>query len=70
MINKQKVIAIFIAYNAEKTLEKFWQEFPKQYFDECILVDDASKDKTFKIAQKLKGLKSYQNPVNLGYGRC
>lgn len=68
MTKKPKIIAIFIAYRAEKTLAKFWQEFPQQYFDECILVDDASNDKTYEIAQKLKGLSSYQNPINLGYG--
>jgi len=68
MNKKPKIIAIFIAYNAEKTLVEFWRELPKQYFDEFILVDDVSKDKTFEIAQKLKGLSSYQNPVNLGYG--
>lgn len=65
---KPKIIAIFIAYNAEGTLAKFWQELPKQYFDECILIDDVSKDNTFAIAQKLEGLRSYQNSVNLGYG--
>lgn len=67
MKKKQKVIAIFIAYNAEKTLEEFYKNFPKRYFDDIILVDDASKDNTFKLAKKL-GIKSYQNPVNLGYG--
>jgi glycosyltransferase involved in cell wall biosynthesis len=65
---KDKIIAIFIAYNAEKTLADFWANFPKKYFDECILVDDASKDKTFEIAKKLGGLTAYQNPINLGYG--
>jgi len=68
MTKKPKIIAVLIAYDAEKTLVKFWQELPKQYFDECVLVDDVSKDNTFAIAQKLKGLKSYQNSVNLGYG--
>lgn len=68
MNKKQKIIAIFISYNAEKTLKKFWKGFPRQYFDECILVDDASKDKTLEISKKIKGLKVYQNPVNLGHG--
>jgi len=63
-----KVMAVFIAYKAEKTLARFWQGFPKEYFNECILIDDASGDKTFAIAQKLEGLHAYQNPVNLGYG--
>lgn len=68
MNKKPKVIAVLIAYKAEKTLKKFWADLPKKYFDEVILVDDASEDKTFEIAKKLKGLKAYQNQVNLGYG--
>jgi len=67
-MKKQKTIAIFIAYKAESTLKKFWENLPKQYFDEFILIDDCSKDKTFEIAKKLKGLRVYQNKTNLGYG--
>lgn len=67
MKKKPKVVAIFLAYNASKTLEKFYHDFPKNLVDEIILVDDASKDNTFKLANKL-GIHSYQNPVNLGYG--
>lgn len=67
-MKKPKIIAVFIAYNAEKTLLSFWEDFPKEYFDEIILIDDASSDKTFEIAKELKGLKSYQNKSNLGYG--
>ncbi len=63
-----KKIAIFIAYDAEKTLEKFYKEFPKRLFDEIILVDDASKDKTYEIAKRYKSITSYKNPKNLGYG--
>jgi glycosyltransferase involved in cell wall biosynthesis len=64
---KQKVTAIFLGYNAAKTLKEFYTNFPKKYFDEIILVDDASKDKTFEIAKKL-GIRSYKNSKNLGYG--
>lgn len=64
---KLKVIAIFIAYNASKTLAKFYKEFPKELVDKIILVDDASYDNTFNLAKRL-GIKSYQNPTNLGYG--
>lgn len=67
-MNKPKIIAIFIAYKAEKTVKNFWENLPKEYFDEAILVDDTSKDKTFEIAKKLPGLIAYQNPINLGYG--
>ena len=53
-MKKQKIIAIFIAYKAEKTLKKFWDNLPKKYFDELILIDDCSKDKTFEIAKKFR----------------
>lgn len=66
-MKKQKIIAIFIAYNAANTLEKFYKSFPKNLVDDIILVDDASKDNTFELAKSL-GIKSYQNPINLGYG--
>ena len=67
MKKKQKIVTIFIAYNAAKTLESFYKNFPREYCDEIILVDDASKDNTFELAKKV-GIKSYKNPVNLGYG--
>jgi len=65
--NTPHIGAIFIAYNAERTLEKFYKEFPKSQVKTIILVDDASKDNTYELAQKL-GIQSYRNPVNLGYG--
>ncbi len=67
MKKRLKIIAILLAYNAEKTLERFYQNFPKKIFDKIILVDDASKDGTFKLAKKL-GITSYRNSKNLGYG--
>lgn len=67
MVKKRKIIAILIAYNAAETLEKFYRDFPKHLVDDIILVDDASKDNTFKLAEKL-GITSYKNPRNLGYG--
>ncbi|MBI2600868.1 glycosyltransferase family 2 protein [Candidatus Daviesbacteria bacterium] len=66
-MNKPKIIVFFLAYNAEKTLENFYKSFPKNFADEIILVDDASKDNTYELAKKL-GIISYKNPVNLGYG--
>lgn len=66
-MEKRKIVAVFIAYNAVKTLEKFYFDFPRTLVDELILVDDASKDDTFQLARKL-GIRSYRNPINLGYG--
>lgn len=63
----RKIIAILIAFNAANTLEEFYRNFPKASVDDIILVDDASKDNTFELAQKL-GIHSYKNPINLGYG--
>lgn len=60
-------MAIFIAYNAGRTLEKFYTTFPLHLVDEVILVDDASSDDTYAISKRL-GITSYRNPVNLGYG--
>ncbi|MDO8482914.1 MAG: glycosyltransferase family 2 protein [bacterium] len=67
MEKKPKIIAILIAYKAVKTLESFYDSFPKEQVDEIILVDDASGDGTFQLAQKL-GITSFENPLNLGYG--
>ncbi|MBI3103884.1 glycosyltransferase family 2 protein [Candidatus Daviesbacteria bacterium] len=62
-----RVTAIFLAYNASKTLAKFYYDFPKNSVNQIILVDDASKDNTFDLAKKL-GITSFRNPINLGYG--
>lgn len=67
MRKKPKVIVIMPAYNAAKTLEKTYNDIPKETVSEIILVDDGSSDKTVKIAKKL-GLKVFLHPANLGYG--
>lgn len=67
MKQKKKVIVILVAYNAAKTLGNFYKSLPKQYMDEIILVDDCSKDDTYKISKRL-GIQTYRNPKNLGYG--
>ncbi len=67
MKKRKKIFAIFIAYNAEHSLKKFYSNFPKQLFDKIILVDDASHDNTYLLAKKL-GIETYRNSKNLGYG--
>jgi glycosyltransferase involved in cell wall biosynthesis len=66
-MKKAKVIIIMPAYNAEKTLRKTYEDIPKKLNKNVILVDDASSDKTVKIAKKL-GLEVYIHSNNLGYG--
>ena len=62
-----KVIIVMPAYNAEKTLEKTYNDIPLDVVDEIILVDDASSDRTVEIARKL-GLTVIVHSDNRGYG--
>jgi len=62
-----KVVVVLPAYNAASTLEKTVRDIPSGSADEIILVDDASSDDTFAIAQKL-GLRAVRHEKNLGYG--
>ena len=55
------------AYNAEKTLKKTYDEIPKDIVDDIILTDDASQDKTVKLAQELN-IKTFVHTENRGYG--
>lgn len=66
-MEKNKIVVVLPAYNAEKTLEKTYCGISKKIVDDIIVVDDASNDQTIKIAKKLK-LKLYIHKKNLGYG--
>lgn len=61
------MIVIMPAYNAEKTLEKTFNDIPKDIVNKVILGDDCSRDNTVVIAQKL-GIQVMITPQNLGYG--
>lgn len=67
MIDGKRIAVVMPAYNAEKTLEQTVREIPESV-DIKILVDDASSDRTFILAQNL-GLKSFAHDCNYGYGR-
>jgi len=67
MILGKKLIVIMPAYNAEKTLRQTYEELPHEYVDEVILVDDASRDETPRVAEEL-GIKTIIHPENRGYG--
>jgi glycosyltransferase involved in cell wall biosynthesis len=67
MILGKRLIVVMPAYNAEKTLRQTYEELPLDYVDEVILVDDASRDETPRVAQEL-GIKTVIHPENKGYG--
>lgn len=68
MIKNKKVVVVLPAYNAEKTLEKTYNEIPFDIVDEVVLVDDFSSDDTFKLAKKLGIQHVIKHIENLGYG--
>jgi glycosyltransferase involved in cell wall biosynthesis len=67
MIDQKKIVVVLPAYHAGKTLERTVSEIPKEIVDEVLLVDDASKDDTVEVAQRLN-LRTFVHPKNLGYG--
>lgn len=68
MINGKKVIVVMPAYNAEKTLEKTYNEIPLEIVDDVILTDDFSKDNTVQKAQELGIKHIIRHEKNKGYG--
>ena len=55
------------AYNAEKTLEKTYNEIYQSFVDEVILVDDFSSDETKEVAKRLD-ITTIVHDKNIGYG--
>jgi len=64
---KQKIMVVLPAYNAARTLEHTVKDIPREWVDDIILVDDASQDETWTIAQRL-GIVAVRHETNLGYG--
>lgn len=62
-----EVIIVMPAFNAARTIKETYQEIPKGYKKNIILVDDESQDETVKVAKKI-GIKVFAHPKNLGYG--
>ncbi len=67
MVNGKKVVVVLPAYNAAKTLKMTFEEIPRAFVDDIILVDDASWDGTPAAAREL-GIKVVIHEKNLGYG--
>jgi glycosyltransferase involved in cell wall biosynthesis len=68
MINGKRILVVLPAYNAEKTLERTYEEIPREIVDELLLVDDYSADKTVALAKRL-GIRTFLHDQNYGYGR-
>ncbi len=62
-----KTVVVMPAYNAARTLEKTYYHIPPNSYDEIILVDDASSDGTWAIANKLP-ITAIRHRKNRGYG--
>lgn len=67
MLDGKRIVVVMPAYNAEQTLAKTYQEIPREYVDEVVLVDDGSHDRTVVLARQL-GIRTIVHPVNRGYG--
>ncbi len=68
MINNKKIVVVLPAYNAEATLEQTFNEIPFDIVDEVVLVDDASRDSTTKVAESLGIKHIIKHEQNKGYG--
>jgi glycosyltransferase involved in cell wall biosynthesis len=68
MRHGKRVAVVMPAYNAETTLVRAFNEVPKDWVDEIILVDDASTDGTVAVARTLPDVHVVVHPRNLGYG--
>ncbi len=64
----KKVVVVMPAYNAEKTLQKTYNEIPFDIVDDIILVDDASPDQTINVAKELGIKHIIKHEKNKGYG--
>jgi glycosyltransferase involved in cell wall biosynthesis len=65
--HRGRVVAIMPARNSAKTLEDTVKAIPPDCVDHIVLVDNASKDDTVAIAERL-GLSVVRHPVDRGFG--
>ncbi|MCK9460024.1 MAG: glycosyltransferase, partial [Proteobacteria bacterium] len=75
---KHRLLVFVVAYNAESTLLKVLDRIPAALFDaydtEVLVIDDASRDRTFEVGRERAASATryaftmLQNPVNQGYG--
>lgn len=66
-LRNKKVVVVLPAYNAEKTLQATYNDIPRDWVDEILLVDDRSRDRTVELAREI-GIRTIVHPRNRGYG--
>ena len=67
MIKIFKIYMCLPAFNAAKTLKWTLDEIPQEYANHILLVDDASRDDTVRLAKEF-GIKVIVHNKNQGYG--
>lgn len=74
---RPRVLVFIVSYNAETTIARVLERIPalEAFEVEVLIIDDASKDRTFAVADQIRRGGEYrhkltvlQNPVNQGYG--
>ena len=64
-MKKIKLLIFIVAYNAEKTIQSVINRIPKKlsliYDLEVLIIDDCSKDYTFKICKEITLMSHYLN---------
>lgn len=68
MYKGKKVIVVLPAYNAAQTLEKTFLEIPMDLVDDVVLCDDASRDDTISVANRIGIKHVISHQKNKGYG--
>jgi glycosyltransferase involved in cell wall biosynthesis len=69
MYRHQRVVVVMPAYNAAMTLRETYREVrDEDVVDHIILVDDASRDETVRLARSLEGVQVHVHEANRGYG--
>ena len=64
---RARVVAIMPARNSARTLEETFRAIPPGVIDHIVLVDNASRDDTVAIAERL-GIQVVRHPVDRGFG--
>jgi glycosyltransferase involved in cell wall biosynthesis len=67
MLHGRTIVVVLPAYYAAATLERTYNDVPRDIVDRVLLVDDASDDGTVRLARRL-GIETFVHARNLGYG--